>query len=232
MRHSAPDLPPTPPLDWPSATAVTSGAAGPHLAAGDGDDTDPWTTWQVALIAAVAVLVGLAVGVATGVRIAATESTVAAAANPVDTATGTGAGTASSAVGAPDPAPPHPADHGGTRQHPVPLGASHIGDGHSLRILSLGDDGVGGMQVRLELVVSGDYTGSTSSVEIAVLDDSGAFHDQRSSCGVADGGLERELPPGEAHRVQVCFAVPAHRQPGSLLVAEVAAGEPVHYALS
>jgi hypothetical protein len=228
MPHPVPDLPATPPLEWPAR-----GPLGPDPEATDGhvvdSGDDPWTTWQVALIAVVAVLVGLAVGVATGVRMARTAPGPTVAAGSVERAHDASVPPVA-AAGADETAQPA-SSHEGSPADPIPFGTSFLGDGHSLRVLSLGDDGAG-TRVRLELVFGGGYSGSVRDVTLDVVDELGRRHERLPSCADGrPGGLHQELAPGEARTVHVCFDLPANLAPDASLVAQVSQGRPVHFAL-
>lgn len=228
LHTPATQLPPAPPTDWP-LDAEPATFAPSALAVANPEDR--WTTWQVAAVAMVGVLVGLAVGVATGMRLtlpeptgtlALTESETAPPVQPVTPAASPGSTAA--------PSPPTP-------EEPVPFGTSFLLDGHSFRVLSTQPDPADGqlLLVRIELVVDGSHAAGPlpSEVSLGVIDGDGGFHAREAGCGSAAQVLDgsRPLEVGEAVTGQVCFAVPDHLVPGSVLEAEIVTGHPVHFAL-
>jgi hypothetical protein len=240
---SPPQLPPSPPTEWPRPPAAESRAEAGWLGV---PERESWSGWQVALVTVVALLAGLAIGVAVGLRMDRSAERVLASAPVTDPVPGVpqGPGGPFFGEGAGD-------DHLGSLSNPVPLRTTYILGGYSLQVLAA-DAGAGPaiaalsdfnvapapgqayLLVTVELTYDGPLSGNPLQVLLSTEDAVGATYlEYRNSCGRIPDPLSShaEMAPGESVVGNVCFAVPESRLEDMTLVAEVLAGFPVRYRL-
>jgi hypothetical protein len=240
---SSSQLPPSPPTDWPVPPLEEDRAETGWLGV---PERESWSGWQVALVTVVALLAGLAIGVAIGLRMDRDAERSLPSAPVTDPAPGVPGGPLDpfSDEGTGD-------DHLGSVTNPVPLRTSYILGGYSLQVLDA-DAGAGPaiaalsdfnvaprpgqayLLVTVELTYDGPLTGNPLQVLLFTEDTTGATYlEHRNSCGRIPDPLSghAEMAPGESVVGNVCFAVPESRLEDMALVAEVLAGFPVRYRL-
>jgi hypothetical protein len=240
---SPPQLPPSPPTEWPAPPLEDGRADTGWLGV---PERESWSGWQVALVTVVALLAGLAIGVALGLRMDRDAERSLPSAPVTDPAPGGPQGPLGPFVdeGAPD-------DHLGSATNPVPLRTTYILGGYSLQVLAADAEagpeiaalsdfnvapapGQAYLLVTVELTYDGPISGNPLQVLLSAEDASGATYlEHRNSCGRIPDPLSAhaDMAPGESVVGNVCFAVPESRLEDMALVAEVLAGFPVRYRL-
>jgi hypothetical protein len=243
MAAPPPQLPSSPPTEWPSTTTSPPSGEPGWLVAGDpSHEREAWTAWQVAVVTVVALLAGLAIGVAVGLRLGdGNGPTSASPSFQPDAGQTTPTTRGNEIIG----------DHLGSPSNPVPLETTFILGGYSLSVLEVDPDGArvvtaeselntsplpnqAYLLVTVELTYDGPLEGNPIEVLLSAQDPSGSTYlEFRDSCGRIPMPLSRhaEIAPGESVTGNVCFAVPADRVDHMVLIAEVLAGYPVHYRL-
>ncbi len=233
-------LPASPPAGW----------GGPPVPLPPDDvghrQSDGWRPWQAALLGVLGVLVGMCFGLVVGAQLAdpgpgsTLERTIPtigpnrAAPNITDPQAGSGAKT-------------------GAVENPVPIGQRYIlGAGWTFQVLDVlydaGDLVVSEsplneppgpneayVLISIEMTFTEPgYLGQPQDVLLSLRDAEGnRFFAFEYSCGRIPDPLTgfSEVSEGQSITGNACFAVPADRVDAMVLVAEVLAGEPVHFAL-